>query len=267
MLLPRKNILLIHVIIILFIMSMIPSCRKDERSAKITLAFRHLVGADSLLKDNLKYINTAGNLYEVNELQYFVSEIILWNDGEGHPVADDNAIHYVDIDIPSTLYWSPSGEFPTGEYDSVTFIFGINEEKNKSGLFVNPPERNMFWPDLMGGGYHYIKINGKWIDSQNTSMPFNLHMGIGMIMDSLGNNSFVQNYFKVSLPLESCSLNSDRSNQFEVSMNINSWFDTPEIWDWDVIGGQIMQNQQAMAMAARNGKDAFKVRFTSSGSY
>jgi len=42
-------------------------------------------------------------------------------------------------------------------------------------------------------------------------------------------------------------------------MNINSWFDTPNLWDFDVMGGMMMQNQQAMRMACQNGADAFSI--------
>jgi hypothetical protein len=44
-------------------------------------------------------------------------------------------------------------------------------------------------------------------------------------------------------------------------MNIEKWFEAPNLWDWNVIGGQIMMNQPAMHMAAENGVNAFHVIF------
>jgi hypothetical protein len=240
------------------------SCQKDEVPGEINLIFQHNVNSAPLVKDSLMYVNEAGNLYEVNELQYFISEVTLWKGGLGHAITDDNGIHYVDIDIPATLTWSPDKDFDAGNYDSISFVFGIIESKNQSGLFVNPPERDMFWPDVMGGGYHCMKMNGKWKEPSELLNPFNLHLGMGMTMDSLGNETFIPNDFRITLPLTDCYISGDLLySNFIFTMEINSWFDTPNEWDWNIIGGQIMQNQDAMHKAVENGRDAFSVEYLS----
>jgi hypothetical protein len=42
-------------------------------------------------------------------------------------------------------------------------------------------------------------------------------------------------------------------------MNIESWFQTPHIYDHNYWGGAIMQNQAAMQMAKENGFDVFEI--------
>jgi hypothetical protein len=42
-------------------------------------------------------------------------------------------------------------------------------------------------------------------------------------------------------------------------MNIEKWFEAPNVWNWNVTGGQIMQNQDAMHKACENGANAFQV--------
>lgn len=240
------------------------SCGEKDQPAKISIRFEHFVADKPLKKDSLGYINAAGNRYEVNELQYFISEFTLWKSGQMYKPDMGNGIHYVDIDLPSTLEWNPDTELPAGKYDSVTMVFGLNEAINQTGLFVNPPERDMFWPDMMGGGYHYMKMNGKWISESQLLEPFNLHLGIGMIEDPFGNEQFIQNFFKISLPLEDCYLDGNQLySLFVFRMDLNSWFETPHTWNWDETGGQIMQNQDAMQRAAQNGADVFKVIFES----
>lgn len=242
------------------------SCRKEEESARVSFAIHFQVGTAPLIMDSLTYQNLAGNHYEVNEIQYFISEVKLWKDGTGYEITEDSAIHYVDSDISSTMNWSPAKEFPSGVYDSITFLFGLSKEKNISGLFVNPPERDMFWPDIMGGGYHYMKMNGKWLNTSGITEAFNLHLGIGMAMDSTGIEQFIHNCFPVSLALPSCTIQKSNSlNRFILTMDINSWFESPYTWDWNLTGGQIMQNQEAMATAALNGHDAFSIVFQASG--
>ena len=234
------------------------SCEKDEVkpvSAKFT--FEHDINGSPLQRGVMDYTNKAGNIYQVDELQYFISEITLKTaDGQLIPITSDSSIHYIDLDIPSTLTWSPSVLIPVTEYESISFTFGINEAKNKTGLFVNPPERDMFWPDMMGGGYHYMKMNGKWLAEGDTIKPFNFHLGIGM---NMAGTVFYQNYFSVTLPLNIST--GSLLNEFTITMNIEKWFEAPNVWDWNVIGGQIMMNQMAMRKASENGANAFQVSF------
>jgi len=238
-----------------FIITLMASCKKDEeKSVAPVFVFKHNINGAELQKGVMKYTNLAGNNYEVDELQYFISEIRLKTaDGRFIPIESDSAIHYVDIAIPSTLGWSPKDLIPVTDYDSISFVFGINEAKNKTGLFVNPPERDMFWPDMMGGGYHYMKMNGKWKATGDTIKAFNFHIGIGM--GSMG--MFYQNYFTVTLPLKMHI--DDSYHEFDIIMNIDKWFEAPNLWDWNLIGGQIMQNQSAMHKACENGANVFQV--------
>jgi len=248
-------------VILVLLLSTTSSCEKEDDKVSIRMLFNHTVVNEPIQKDTMMYINAAGNIYEVNELQYFISEVGFWTMGQRH-IMESGEIIYLDIDIPSTLEWVPEQKLPEGHYDSVSFVFGINKEKNKSGLFVNPPERDMFWPEMMGGGYHYMKMNGKWKTTGESIEPFNLHLGIGMKLDSTGNKEFIHNCFTVTLPLNNCNLDHSKPvNRFQLTMDINSWFESPNNWDWNVIGGQIMQNQDAMQQASRNGWDVFSIHY------
>jgi hypothetical protein len=127
-------------------------------------------------------------------------------------------------------------------------------------MFVNPPENDMMWPDYIGGGYHYMKMNGHWKDLNNIIQPFGFHLGIGQIYDSVNHSTiigFVQNYFTVTMPNSSFSIVENATTKTGITMNIESWFATPHVYDLNVWGGSIMQNQAAMHTVAENGADAF----------
>jgi len=114
----------------------------EEKSGKIILNFIHQINGESIQFDTLKYINAAGNPYLVNEIQYFVSDITLFNNNGTEILIDDwKDIHYVDTDIPDSHRWEVFDKIPEGIYDSINFTFGIPEGKNFSFMFVNPPER------------------------------------------------------------------------------------------------------------------------------
>ncbi|HRY32360.1 MAG TPA: hypothetical protein P5531_05280 [Bacteroidales bacterium] len=251
--------------IIMLLSALCYACRKDkpseeEEKGKIVFRFVHLVDGQAVVYDTMKYTNTAGNHYMITDMQYFISDVVLHaSDGSKKMINEWQDIYYVDTYIPSTFEWQVYDAIPPGHYDSISFTFGINKEKNKNGLFVNPPEVNMFWPDFLGGGFHYLKLNGRWKTQAATLLPFNFHTGIGADTIGPGQVVFVHNYFNVNLKNSSFTVNKGRNTVIEIVMNIESWFHTPHVWDWDSIGGAIMENQSAMLWARENGFDVFTI--------
>lgn len=240
------------------------ACNKDngpepQSEGNLTINFDHQYGGSQLEQDTFLYVNDAGNMMLFTEVQYFISDVeVIYDDGSRLTLDKWKDIWYADIDIPATLTWNVYDALPAGNVDSVRFIFGINEEKNQSFIFVNPPESLMFWPDILGGGYHYMKINGKWIKPDQEAEPFNFHLGIGQIYDNDGNIiGFVQNYFTVTLPAAGLEIKEAVRSSIKLVMNMESWFRTPNEWDFNYWGGAIMQNQAAMQAVMENGEDVF----------
>lgn len=248
-------------------LSSLLSCKEKEADyGKITFSFTEMVDTTRLVYDTVRYTNEAGNEYLITEVQYFISNLMLYyENGTQYKIRDSQGIHYVDSDIPGTKYWAITDDVPCGRIDSVVFTFGLDEETNKSGLFTNPPESNMFWPEELGGGYHYMKMNGKWLDVNEMINPFNYHLGIGQTYDTTGMvTGFVQNYFNVSVFLAVYSsfiivVNPDQTTNLGISMNVNSWFTTPNTWNLNDMPSMIMQNQAAIKTACENGFDVFSI--------
>lgn len=234
----------------------------EQESAKIEFEFAHAIGNEPLLFDTLIYTNFAGNPYLVNEIQYFISDVRLYSDNGKVKLIDDwKAIHYIDTDIIATQTWVVYDAITPGNYDSVSFTFGISPERNQSFMFVNPPEKDMFWPEYLGGGYHYLKLNGKWLpgDQSNQTTPFDFHMGIGQVYHSYPDSiiGFVHNNFDVSLPGSGFSVDEGELKSLKITMHIDQWFVDPHVYDHDVFGGYIMQNQEAMQIVKENGSNVF----------
>jgi hypothetical protein len=256
-----------RLILILLLTIFISGCKKDpppedQSKQKIVFKFDFNVNGEDLQTDALMYTNAAGNQYLVNEIQYFISDVTLHNtDGSSYLVEAWKDIHYIDSDIPETQTWDVFDNIPEGSYNSISFTFGINEEKNQSLMFLNPPESYMFWPENLGGGYHYMKLNGKWLAASQQVTPFDFHLGIGQIYYSYPDSitGFVQNYFEVALPNSSFTIAKDETKEIRLTMNIENWFRNPNIYDHNTWGGDIMQKQEAMALACENGGDVFGV--------
>ena len=219
----------------------------------LKLNFSFVVDNDSLRLDTCMYRNAAGNLYEVNDVQFFISHVRLeTTSGEIVEIADNQGIHYADIRIPGTLSWAVADLLPADEYNSITFVFGLEGEQNTTGCFPNPPENNMSWPDILGGGYHYMKINGRWLNSDGMRQPFNLHSG-----KIATDNGFADNTFTVTLPLSQFEVIHKKTAELTLQMNVNAWFSNPYLFDFNVFGGSIMQNREAQEVLRANGRDVF----------
>jgi len=263
----------LHFLIILIIVLLISSCTEDnppdppeDNTGKIILNFHHEIDGYGIQFDTLIYENAAGNQYLINEIQYFISDVTLYNSNGSEQLIDDWIdIFYVDTDLPDTHSWEVFDKIPEGTYDSIAFTFGITEEKNISFMFVNPPENFMFWPEYLGGGYHYLKLNGKWIEEDQTiqTSPFDFHLGIGQIYHSYPDSiiGFVQNYFRVSLPGSNFELSKGEKKEMNIIMNVENWFQSPHVYDHDEWGGYIMQNQDAMQKVKENGSNVFSTQF------
>lgn len=260
----RKLLLFVLSVVVIHFFS---SCNNDPvtpavQYGKLKFKFEHRVEGESLVIDAMKYTNAAGNEYLVNEIQYFISEVSIHdNDGNQTVLNNWEDIHYVDTDLENTLTYALKDDIEPGNYQNIKFTFGLSKEKNQSLMFVNPPESLMFWPELLGGGYHYMKLNGKWVDTLNQVSPFNFHLGIGQIYYSFPDSitEYVHNVFRVGLPDASFEIKPGETTELKLVMNIENWFQNPHIFNHDDWGGDIMQKQDAMKLGCENGWNVFTI--------
>ena len=248
------------------VLAIITSCgskSNDKPSyGKFLLQFDHRVNGQALVKNQMIYTNAFGNQYEIAGLKYFISDVKLHrHDGSTITISSAKPVHYIDIDIPGTLRWQVPDEILVAVYDSISFTFGMNEQLNKSNSFVNPPESNMAWPEILGGGYHFLMMDGWFNNLHDVRSPFSFHLGTGQIyegsMEAMNITGFVQNYFHVKLPASSFKIINNQTTGVKFIMNIDSWFTTPTNWDFNHWSSMIMQNQEAMGTIKVNGADAF----------
>lgn len=256
-----KNFLFLFVIIIFSACSKESTNRID--SGRVRINFKASIGDKTFIKDSLLYQNEAGNLFMVNQLQYFISNIALYQNGKAYTM---DTIHYVDIDIPLTLSLALPYAFNIGTYDSIAFTFGLDSLANQSNRFANPPERDMFWPEVLGGGYHYMKLNIKWLDTETQTLkPVMNHLGIGQVYaagstDPSQITGFIHNNFRITLPLNGLTISPGKQTDLPLAMNIQNWFYGVHTIDFHNFGPGIMQNQEAMKQLCDNGaKGVFSV--------
>lgn len=235
------------------------SCQKTTSSdGKLSIHFALSVDGGEVVFDTLQYVNAAQNQYEVNEVKFFISDLKLYKHGGGVvSIQDNRSTHYYDAALSSTHIWNITDAIDIGAYDSIAFVFGLPPEKNVTGFFVNPPENNMAWPVYLGGGYHYLQINGYWLRGDSVRTPFNLHTGIGQLYENEQIIQYIPNHFTLVLSNKSFEIKEGTTTSLTLTMDINQWFTSPHNYNLDEWGESIMQNQEAQEILKENGQTVF----------
>lgn len=235
-------------IISLTIATTLLSCKKEEVITEpvINLQFEHEVDSEKLQFDTINYTNSSNNRYSVSTLQYFISDFVFLRKNDTK-ISFDTVIY---VDVRDGIGLELTGlQLPVGEYTNLLFTFGLNEKKNISGSFPNPPENNMEWPAPMGGGYHYMKLEGKF-DSISIVKNYQAHTGRLM---STPHFVDIKLEFKNSISL----VNGDNMN-LPLVMNINKWWDSPNNLDLNIMSS-VMGNQEIQNDLMENGAKVFYI--------
>ncbi|MBR6278476.1 MAG: hypothetical protein IKR41_06945 [Bacteroidales bacterium] len=224
-------------------------------SAQDGVFFTFSCGDKPLKINEMIYKSKRGLTFEVCQCQFFVSNLTVhYKDGKKFQIK--NSVHYTDVEIPKTLFWIPSQDFSLKNADSLFFTFGLDSLENRSYRFKNPPENLMFWPDYLGGGYHYMKTNILYLTSDNQTNAFNCHIGRGQVYNSENEPiSFIENDVKIKIPLK--TFIKDGKVYAIINLDILTMFDYPNAALFTDYRG-IMNNQEAMKMFSQNVKAAFE---------
>lgn len=224
----------------------------------VMFRFEHMVGSELLAMDQLKFDNAAGNLYEVENLEYYVSDFVLEGDQR---IALDN-VHYVSADDHDTHSFMVT-DVPPGHYMSFQFVFGLDEEKNHDGLFGDqsdlPPHGSMQWPAIWGGGFHYMKLEGKVEGEGATLVGFSTHTG----RYDDGDQGPFHHHVPVDLELHA-NMVAGETLVIEIVHDINEWYADPHVLDLEDHVA-IMANQAEQDRLEANGASVFRLGDVSSG--
>lgn len=220
-------------------------------SGAVRLSFAHHVdGQPVVLGLQTPYVDAAGDSFGVSRVSWFVSELALTL-ADGTIVSRPGA-HYVDAESPETLSLAleaPSG----GVVQSVSFVMGLPAAANVTGAFPSAPESLMEWPEMMGGGYHLMKYEGRFVNAAGEPFNFRAHAGP---LDG------VDYSFPVTLMAHGATIG-EAGLDLAIVMNLESWFATPNTWDlddWFNVGHPgIMGDAAAQRSLAENGADVFSL--------
>ncbi|MBL7889796.1 MAG: hypothetical protein JNL24_09595 [Bacteroidia bacterium] len=231
----------------LSIVLLLAACSKNENpfperiSLKVNI--KHVVDSTDLEFDTITYTTAAGNAYEITRLEYYISEIVLHSDFLGDYVSSNSFYINANSDLYNSFLLT---NVPSGQYERISFKIGLSPQYNVSYYLPNTAENvSMAWPETMGGGYHFLKLEGHYL---NNSIPegFAIH---------LGSNNYHAN----------CSLNKScflgyTPHEINLEMDVNEWFESPHTYDFQVDGTYTMGDTLLMRKIKENGYNTFDIQ-------
>lgn len=219
----------------------------------LTLNFTHNWDGTAVTNadfNTIQYQNANGEQMSIERLRYLISNVTLSQTGATDIVFD--GYNLINVGENSGLSYTPSTSITPGTYN-VSFTFGFNNTDNQSGVYTDLNAATWNVPDMIGGGYHYMQLDGKFMNSSNVETGYNFH-AIRAVDNSSGTPVFPQDTF-FTVNLGSVVINDNTT--IEVKANIAEWFKSPNTWDLNALHTMLMPNHNAQIMMYQNGQDVF----------
>ncbi|WP_296381921.1 MbnP family protein [Winogradskyella sp.] len=228
----------------------------DNLNPEISTTFTFTHNWDGAIVSNtnfnaIQYTNANGELLSIERLRYVISDIKFTSNN--NEMTELDVYNLVDVTNANNLSFTPETTIPAGSY-TVSFTFGLdNEDNSENYLDLNSESFNV--PDMLGGGYHYMQFDGKFINSSATEQGFNYH-AIRATDNPGMNPTFPQDtFFTVNLGI----IEITNDINIEIEMNIAEWFKNPNLWDLNVLNQMLMPNSLAQIMMYENGQNVFSL--------
>ncbi|MDC8000997.1 hypothetical protein POV26_08105 [Aequorivita todarodis] len=196
------------------------------------------------------FTNEFGNVLNISKLRYLISRISL-HKADGSTV-DFEEYKLIDLENPASLTLTPAMMATTGDYTGISFIYGFNEADNRSGAYPDLNDANWNWPEMLGGGYHFMQMEGIFNDANGTPQVYAYHNGTAK--DS--NGVFEQNFISLNFN-QNFTITNDAT--IEIKMNIAEWYKNPYIWDLNIFNSGLMMNYEAQKHMNENGPTVFSI--------
>ena len=239
------------------------SCGNDDGDAEkntsdnatVTLNFSHQWGDEDVTGadfNTIQYKNENGEEMSIERLRYLISKITL--ESLGGETIILKGYNLVDLTNGTGLSYVLPEKIPAQQYSNVSFTFGFDNEDNQNGAY--PDLNTALWnvPEMLGGGYHYMQLEGRFVDSTSTETGYQYH-AIRAVDNSGATLVFEDTFFKVDLGAVEIAGNSI----LEIKMDIAEWFKNPVKWNLNELHSMMMPNFEAQKMISQNGRSVFNL--------
>jgi len=232
---------------LLIILFLFFSCSKNEENLTVALNFTQNWNGISVTNQDfntMKFTNENNDKISIERLRYLISNISLIS-GENHFLFD------VDESLGNLI--TISDVYP-GNY-KLKFTFGLSDAENTDGIYQDLNSVNFNVPEMLGGGYHFMQLDGKYKDATGQDANFNYHTIRAVDKTDPTNLKFEDTSFTVNLG----NIEIKENATIEIKMNIAEWFKNPNTWNLNALNTVLMPNFEAQKLMSANGKTVFSL--------
>ncbi|WP_053403992.1 MbnP family protein [Persicobacter sp. CCB-QB2] len=209
-----KN-LLFALPILVFLMACGSDDKVENPSLKINML--HTVDGAKLKMDAMLYANDLGEQFSVTKVNYYLSELELVK-ANGELVKIDS-MWYISLNPQNMEATINLQSLPLGDYQQINFIFGLTDKWNDQSLVPVDQLQAMIWPENMGGGLHFMKLEGRFsLPEAEALNGYNTHMG-NLKMGDMD----LDHFFKAEVPAAGLSVGQGLT-EVNLEMDLLKWY-------------------------------------------
>lgn len=219
-------------------MLLLVSCKKDLplKQASVNITLSCTFNTIPLVKDTFIYVSAANDTLMITRLQIYLSDFTFMNPNS--QAKTFHTSHYFDAFTNSPLL---SFAAKPEDTDSLGFTFGIPQSRNvKDSLPNNMENMLMIWPDVMGGGFHFLKCEGR-VKTADGEKGFAIHLGTNLC----------SRLIKLKTP--------NHSNEYRLTLHLEKLFNQPNIYNFSIDPVYTMGDTLNMIKLADNMSHAFSI--------
>lgn len=207
-----------------------------EKEGKLQLS--HRANGQLLSVDPFIYQTANMQAFGVSKVHYILSKLS-WVHQNGSVYTLDGP-WFIDALTNGDVYL-PLPKLANGNYQ-FTCTLGLDSSMNSSYFWDNLNGFvGMAWPDPMGGGYHFLKLEGQYQLANQQIGGYAFH---------LGKSKFAIRHQVVSMDYK-------QGDTLQLQMQLERWFGPPNLWDFAQQMNHTMTNDSAMQLLSQNGQTVF----------
>ena len=232
------------------------SCNNNENTitqANVSVKFTHNWDGTNITSadfNTIKFTNANGEELSIERLRYLVSNIKLTNTSNQEFVLKSHNL--VNIGENTGETFTSENLITTGTY-RLSFTFGFSDADNRDGEYQDLNSVNFNVPGMLGGGYHFMQFDGKYLDTNQNPANFNYHT-IRAVNRNDPNNIIHQD---TSFVVDLGEVTINNTAEIEIKATISEWFKNPNTWNLNILNTVLMPNFDAQILMHQNGKSVF----------
>ncbi|MGK0385835.1 MAG: hypothetical protein ACI849_000440 [Patiriisocius sp.] len=248
-----------NIALLFFMVAILVACNDNDddqttQNTTVNLNFLHNFDGESINNtnfNNIEYTNAFGTELSFTKLRYLITDVTFTNQANIATKVTDFKL----VDVTENTGTSIDGSsLPTGTY-KIKIRFGFKQSENISNIYPDLNAASWNVPDMLGGGYHYMQMEGRYIDTNNEPFIYAYHT-ISAVQNPGPDNAREDTSIEIDLG----TINIEgASTTINVNMNIAEWFKNPNVWNLNELNGMLMGNYTAQKLMEENGQNVFSL--------